>query len=254
MSRMHRTTIVVAATFAMGACGGAPATTQATISDFYKPSEAAMTSYYHARVMHDPKVGSRRPIDVWADFVHNKIQANIASGPCPRVGEKAEARAGQVAATMANTLGGSTSTKDFVLIPTSKVKLSRQDSYIGANAFGMTRQVDVREGQYQAIAVRAEPGSLSSRVLEYSSFSRRVAAGAVRNDPEAARISKAETGGLTWWVSGGPIEPPAAHRATYLPTLNASVDATINWKVADAIELQCAALVDKSGIVVERLF
>lgn len=197
---------------------------------------------------------SRTPNEVWSDYVRDKIALNVANGPCPKVGEKAVAGPNQVAGTMANTLGGAAWGNGYYLLPLTAGKITQSDNYLGSNAFGVTRTVERFTREYPALAVKAEPASVTSDVLQYAKTSSRLAASAVSGDPQAKRMEAAFGSGLSLWVAGDPIAGPTEHRTGALPTINMPIDATLKYKANQAIELQCAAMIDKSGVVVQRLY
>jgi hypothetical protein len=193
---------------------------------------------------------------------YNRLQAKLArhvtSGDCPKVGEPALARSGQIAAATRNGYASSSgimkdrSGREVWFIHT-KETVRDTGSWIGQNAFGATARVTNRQINRNGIAVALDetiPADASvDYILDHSNDSivRQVA---FKTNSVSARIPS----GAALWVSGPVIDGAWDDSFVAEATLTDPIEAKNKYHADHTIKLECAAYVDKNGNVVERLY
>ena len=181
------------------------------------------------------------------------IKVHQFAGECPKVGEPAAARPGQVAAIRAVSPVNDTikdkSGRDVWFITTNR---SGRDtgSWIGQNAFGAKARVTTRQFVNTGLAVQLDDSfageGISSRPIR----------GVVSQVAHAASSWGGKiSSGKALWVSGVPLDvPPFVASAYYEATFDLPIEARHSYRADQVIKLECAAAIDGVGVVVERLY
>jgi hypothetical protein len=219
------------------------------------PQPNEKLTYYCERLRKDYKsVASRTPNDVWNEHMQAEIAGNQAAGDCPKVGEIAAPRSGQVAATMAQNFGGVENIYPkpggpaYHFVQTSSDKRVRKADWIGQNAFGATRRVESYVVSHNGVAVTS--GELSDRVLRKANWASALASNIVSKTRMIDFNDR-----QTLWISGSAVGGPIEADRWTEATISSPVEATRLYKASMVLDLKCAAVIDtKTGEVLERMY
>jgi hypothetical protein len=218
-------------------------------------SDDPVLQYYYQRMAKDPSIAHQTPAKVWAEHQETVKLTNLASGPCPKVGEPAMARAGQVAAKEPNpshswgidmiypkALGSYVDSfgehSRGVLFMETGSKFTRRGNWTSVNGFGAAVEVTSAKIAYSGIAI--ESNDTANKTLWWRAIP--------ANRPSIANDEQL-------WISGIPISGPVAATGGHVATFNSPADTDYTYTADVTIRLECAAVINqKSGEVVRRLY
>lgn len=220
--------------------------------------------YYDEQIAKNPKISRRRPIDVWNEHLDDLIARNITAGPCPKVGEEARAHSGQLEVTMNDVIARgvvavssddvAASRKRVYFIPTSGSYKDR-GTWIGVNAFGAMRQVDSHETIVKGVAIAMEGDplkpstSVTDRILLPANFPHAAAQNIVFGTPQIIFDDEHRL-----WVSGSVVGGSFDGGEYFIATISSPTESRYRYHADQTIKLECAAVVSKTGTVIQRLY
>ncbi|MBR2819813.1 MAG: hypothetical protein IKE60_34405 [Reyranella sp.] len=253
MKKFAAATVFLILTAVLAGC--AASKTSTANAPFCTAPSNEMIAYYCQRLKVDPKIASRRPADVWAERVDESIARNAMQEDCPKVGEPAAVRGGQLAYTMANewrgieSIYGQNQYKDGLLfMPTSQAKTEKRRDYIGQNAFGAVARVASYDDSISGVAVVGT--SVARKALGPADYAQSVARSIMRQEPRIEFNAS-----RTLWISGVQVGGPVETSTHIRPTLDQPTEISKKIHASLVIELKCAAVIDaQTGIVERRLY
>ncbi|MFO1081902.1 MAG: hypothetical protein U1E23_14885 [Reyranellaceae bacterium] len=220
-------------------------------------------AYYNERMQKDPSVSKRMPLEVWQEHIEQLIAVNIATAPCPRVGEQAVPRTGQEAATMASSALGGVETlatrspdPEMVYFVPVAYRYRSKGTWIGVTAFGVQTEVESREAMVTGIAVaqgysgNPKASGPVDKIMRSLNFAAATAQSIVSRTPSTYNLDAQHL----LWVSGEPTGSSFESTQHLRATLQAPAEARYIYHADNVIVLRCAAIVSADGRVVERLY